>query len=364
MAKKKLVYLELIRAIAIYLILFHHTGTIGCFLFTVRENSPFYPVYMFLSVTSKISVPLFWMVSGSLLLPKEESIRYVYRHRVLRMAIVIVLFSFFYYMFTIYKGLDRFDLAYFLTGLYTNQHAFANWFFYSYIGMLMMLPFLRKLVKSMTGNQLIYLFFLILIMKGVIPILQYLVSTIPAVKAATGNNALIMNGFVKANLFSENVFYFIGGYYFGCYLKNDDLSRKHAFAWAGAGILAIIITCLMTQYLINVTGVVEEDTSETFYNNLIAIPAFAIFYCIRLLFYRRSVPAAVEKIIVFFGSSAFGIMLCEQALRMQLEPYYYFYFKPVLPRMLACLGWVTMVYFLGLLITAGLKLIPGIRKLI
>ena len=319
---------------------------------------------MFLSVTSKISVPLFWMVSGSLLLPKEESIRYVYRHRVLRMAIVIVLFSFFYYMFTIYKGLDRFDLAYFLTGLYTNQHAFANWFFYSYIGMLMMLPFLRKLVKSMTGNQLIYLFFLILIMKGVIPILQYLVSTIPAVKAATGNNALIMNGFVKANLFSENVFYFIGGYYFGCYLKNDDLSRKHAFAWAGAGILAIIITCLMTQYLINVTGVVEEDTSETFYNNLIAIPAFAIFYCIRLLFYRRSVPAAVEKIIVFFGSSAFGIMLCEQALRMQLEPYYYFYFKPVLPRMLACLGWVTMVYFLGLLITAGLKLIPGIRKLI
>ncbi len=93
------------------------------------------------------------MVSGSLLLPKEESIRYVYRHRVLRMVIVLVLFSLFQYSFTTWKYSDRFDFAYFLTKLNTDRHATAYWFLYSYIGMLMMLPLLRRMVKSMTGNQ-------------------------------------------------------------------------------------------------------------------------------------------------------------------------------------------------------------------
>ena len=50
MAKKKTVYLEFIRALAIILVLFYHTGTWGCFLFTVRQGSALYPVYMFLSI--------------------------------------------------------------------------------------------------------------------------------------------------------------------------------------------------------------------------------------------------------------------------------------------------------------------------
>ena len=364
MTKKKTLYLELLRALAIFLVIFNHTGTKGFFLFTVQQSSALYPVYLFLSVACKTATPLFWMVSGSLLLPKEESIRYVYRHRVLRMVLVLVLFSFFHYLFMIYKGLDTFDVAYFLTQLYTDCHAPAYWFLYSYIGMLMMLPFLRKVVKSMTKNQFLYLFLLILILRGVVPILQYLVSTIPTVQAATGHSTLIMNHNLTSNLFSENVLYFIGGYYFGSCLKDEELNRKHALRWAGAGLLAMIVTCLMTQYRINITGVTDENAAETFYNNLIAVPTFAVFYNTRLFFRRRTITAAVEKVIIFLGRSAFGIMLCEYALRIQLEPYYYYYFRPFFPRMLACLGWVALIYLVGLVITTVLKMIPGIRKLI
>lgn len=363
MAKKKVVYLEFIRALAIFLILFYHTGTRGCFLFTVMQGSALYPVYMFLSIASKPAVPLFWMVSGSLLLPKEESIRYVYRHRVLRMVLVLVLFSFFVYLFMIYKDLDAFDFPYFLARLYTDYFAPAYWFLYSYIGMMMMLPLLRRLVKSMTKNHFLYLFLLIFIMRGVMPILQYLVSTIPAVMAATDNNALVMNGYFTSNLFSRDVFYFIAGYYFGCTLKDEDLNRKHALAWTCAGIFAMIITCLMTQYKINITGVAHEDAVETFYNNLNAIPTFAIFYNARWFFSRRSIPAAVERVIIYLGSCAFGIMLCEEALGIQLDPLYY-YIKPFFPRLLTCLIWITAIYLAGLLITTVLKRIPGIRKLI
>ncbi len=245
LTEKKTVYLELIRALAIFPVIFNHTGTNGFFLFSIRQSSALYPIYMFLSIACRTAVPLFWMVSGSLLLPKEESIRYVYRHRVLRMVFVLVLFSLFHYSFTTWKLSARFDFAYFLTKLYTDRHATAYWFLYSYIGMLMMLPLLRRMVKSMTGNQFLYLFLLIIIMKGIMPILQYLVSTNHAVMAATNNSDLIMNEKLTSNLFSKSVLYFIGGYYFGCYLKDDALNRKRAFSWAGAGILALILSCLI-----------------------------------------------------------------------------------------------------------------------
>ena len=126
MAKKKTVYLELIRILAIFLVIFNHTGTNGFFLFSVRQGSALYPLYMFLSIACRTAVPLFWMVSGSLLLPKEESIRYVYRHRVLRMLLVLALFSLFQYIFTTRKYSDRFDFAYFLINLYTGRHAAAS----------------------------------------------------------------------------------------------------------------------------------------------------------------------------------------------------------------------------------------------
>lgn len=49
-------------------------------------------------ISCNTAIPLFWMVFGSLL-PKEESIRYVYRHRVLRMVLILALFPLFQYIF-------------------------------------------------------------------------------------------------------------------------------------------------------------------------------------------------------------------------------------------------------------------------
>ena len=363
MAKKKTVYLELIRTLAVFLVIFNHTGTNGFFLFSVRQSSVLYPLYMFLSVACRTAVPLFWIVSGSLLLSKEESIRYVYRHRVLRMVLALALFSFFHYLFMVFKGFDVFNFADFLVKLYTDQHATAYWFLYSYVGMMMLLPLLRRMVQSMTRKQFVYLLLLIIMMKGIMPILQYLVSTIPAVQAATDNNALIMNEKLTSILFSKSVLYFTGGYYFGSLLKDEELNRKHAYAWTGAGILALILTCLMTQYKISITGLTGQTDAQTFYDNLIAIPTFAIFYTVRLFFRRRRIPAAGQKVILLLGRSAFGIMLLENALRIQLAPLL-IHLQKRMPAMPACLIWVAAIYLTGLLMTAVLRQIPGIRKLI
>ncbi len=86
--KKKLVHLEAFRILAIYLVMFNHTDKNGFFFFTVAQASPFYGLYLFISIACKFAVPLFYMVSGALLLKKEESIGVVYKKRFLRMLII------------------------------------------------------------------------------------------------------------------------------------------------------------------------------------------------------------------------------------------------------------------------------------
>lgn len=187
-------YLDLIRALSMFLVIFNHTGTKGFMLYSIATKSPLYPFYMFLSVACKPAVPLYWMVSGALLLPKEESISRVYRHRVLRMVIVLVLFSAIHYGWRILYGqVESFDIKYYFTVLYTSYFATAYWFIYSYISMLMMLPLLRKMVKAMSRQHFVYLFIIIVAMSGVIPIVQYLV----------GKGEINMNGDLAGNLFQQ-----------------------------------------------------------------------------------------------------------------------------------------------------------------
>ena len=347
-------YLDLIRALSMLLVIFNHTGVKGFMLYSVATKSPLYPFYMFLSVACKTAVPLYWMVSGALLLPKEESIGRVYRHRVLRMVIVLMLFSFIHYGWQLLYGqVESFDIKYYFTKLYTSQFSTAYWFIYSYISMLMMLPLLRIMVKGMSRQHFIYLFVIIITMRGIIPILQYLV----------GQGELNMNSQLTGNLFSVNILHFIGGYYFADLLKKEEIISKKMIGWLIAGLIAIILTCIMTQYKINITGQSDGGYAETFYNNLVSIPTFALFYAARYICINYHPVKWLAKVIKVCGKASFGIMLLEEALRTQLS-FIYSNLLPILHSLPACLIWILSVYLCGLLITLCLKKIPYIKRLI
>lgn len=366
--KEKKIYLEFIRAFCMFLVIFNHTGTRGFFLFSISTDSIWYPLYLFLSVACKIAVPLYWMVSGALLLPKEESIRHIYQHRVLRMVLVLFFFSCVYYVATAvaYRNIGQISLQSFLIRLYTDQHVAAFWFIYAYIGMMLMLPFLRVLVKSMPRKLFYYLFFLVLFLHGILPMIEYLFSTLPAQLSSPSNtdfHIFSINSHVTSIVFSQSILYFIGGYYFGDLMEEREFTNSGALWWVSFGFLAIVLSCFMTHYKIAVTGLSDDAHAQTFYNNLICIPTFAFFYCTRLYFQTHRVSDFTRKIILSFGRCAFGTMLCEQALRRVLE-IIYLRLVPIIHELPACIVWILAVYLCGYVITLCLKGIPGIRKIL
>lgn len=92
-SRVRLLHPDILRILAIYLVAFNHTGDRGYMLFANSAGSALYFPYMAFSVLCKIAVPIFFMISGALLLPKEESFKQLFQKRVLRMAVVLILNS-------------------------------------------------------------------------------------------------------------------------------------------------------------------------------------------------------------------------------------------------------------------------------
>ena len=100
MNKTKKVYLEIMRIIAVFFVIFNHTSNNGFFLFSLHPtNSLQFWLYLFISIFCKFSVPLFFMISGALLLDdKKDSLKNYIKKRYL----IFLLFSLHFRLFIIF----------------------------------------------------------------------------------------------------------------------------------------------------------------------------------------------------------------------------------------------------------------------
>lgn len=98
---KKKYYLEVIRILAILMVMYNHSAA---FMSFSNQSGVEYAISFLFSMVCKGAVPLFFMVSGALLLGKNESGKDLFQKRILRMILVIVIFSFLYYMKLVLKG--------------------------------------------------------------------------------------------------------------------------------------------------------------------------------------------------------------------------------------------------------------------
>ena len=99
--KQKNVYLEIVRIFAIFFVIYVHTGTDASEYYMMAGNSFSYVLSLILYCIGQASVPLFFLISGAVLLHKEESLKTVLMNRALRIFILIMIFGFIQYACTI-----------------------------------------------------------------------------------------------------------------------------------------------------------------------------------------------------------------------------------------------------------------------
>ena len=173
-AKKRL-DIELMRIIAAFFVLYNHTGANGFSKFLSYDPHTFhYWLYLFLSISCKVSVPLFLVIAGALMLGREpEPVKYLWRHRVLHIFSILLVWSVFYYLLEVGEGNEKFNIFHFFTKLYSNGWNFSYWYLYAYLSMLIVLPLLQRFAQGLSDNDYKYALVLYIAFCMLVPCLQY-----------------------------------------------------------------------------------------------------------------------------------------------------------------------------------------------
>ena len=154
------IYLDILRLIAIYCVVLNHTcGTF--FLPAAQSGEVLYWWMLVQNQVVKMAVPLFLMTTGALLLHRDESLSRLLTHRVLRFLGIILFIGLLQYALHLYWGREPggiWELCYMFHKNLGEYHEFwASWFLCAYLGILLLLPFLRMLARAMTRESFLYM---------------------------------------------------------------------------------------------------------------------------------------------------------------------------------------------------------------
>ena len=108
--QKKKIYIEVIRLMAIMMVLYGHTSVNGLMYFNLGKMNRSSQIAIWIYPVIAGSVKLFFMISGALLLRKQESINTVLKKRFLRFFIVTAVAVLIYY---VREGVDISAVGYF-----------------------------------------------------------------------------------------------------------------------------------------------------------------------------------------------------------------------------------------------------------
>jgi surface polysaccharide O-acyltransferase-like enzyme len=302
-AARTVLYLDVLRAAAIFLVLLSHSAT------PVLEASPIGSVNWLAgciyNAASRCCVPLFVMISGALLLEpgKVESLGVFFRKRVLKVVVPFLAWSIIYLFFRAW--LDRAPLSdpirhpgASIRTILSPGAFYHLWFVYVILGLYLAVPILRVFVGAASGQILLYFLGVWVVGTLLLPVAeQYL------------HFDLKLEFFVAEGWTG----YFLLGYV----LRHAKLPASRTL-WGGLLLLSIFFTAVATWFLSRR----NHQLDSTFYDyqtpNVALMSAAAFVLCRQLPHdaWRIAAPG-IYRIIAIVSATSWGVYLAHLIL---LEP--------------------------------------------
>lgn len=252
--KQKNYNIEMIRVISFVMVIVIHVSNYFCRAYGTISNGE-YIYSLVINSFARVSVPCFFMISGALLLGRNEDVSKCMK-RVPRFLVVLIVWSIIYYLFnTYYTHQDTFDLHNFL-----EKPAEAHlWYLYVMIPVYLMLPFLQAMCRGMDAKA----------------------ETVLVVIGSVWVVALHLMAYEKLSLYYDlpilgdrsYIYYLFMGYYIAKHLDKIRFKTYQLFMiFAGSCIGNVIVTALCSAP----RGDHYERTLE-YGNPLVIISALAFF---------------------------------------------------------------------------------------
>ncbi|WP_081647091.1 acyltransferase [Butyrivibrio sp. NC2007] len=361
---KKILHLEIIRILAILCIMFIHTGFWGHDAYSCTDSHITFIVSLLLACVSAIGVDLFWMVSGSLLLGIDEDISVVYKKRLPRILIVLAVFSVIRYFYDFFMedygggvywsrvygdnagtGLLHIGLGDFAKKFLSGNVYLPYWFLYYYIGILLLLPFIRKVVKGMSTIEWKYFAVFEVCFLVIVKLFE------PVIHTRFGVPFFI----------PEAVNAFVLGYAAEKVVPAEWIKkRKNLVLLFLVSVVFVAVEYTFSVKLGNPIGEGRNVFTDMFIQPL----AFCVVLIIRgISLNLKMCSERLYKVICVVGSCTFGLYLIEEYLRDILF-FIYDALVPMVTVMPACIIWLLCCFIVGVPVVCALKKLPLIGKLI
>lgn len=352
--KQKKIYLEAIRIFAISFVIYVHTGTDASEYYMRAGNSFSYLLSLILYVIGQASIPLFFLVSGAVLLHKEESLTWVLKHRALRIFILILLFGFLQYAYCYYLRPEvGFSIPIFAWTIYSTTIITQYWYLYAYFALMLILPFIRMMARNMKNSHFWYLFGLFFLLEGLLPILEFI-----------WKNERVE---LSVPLLANSILYPLLGYYIVHRSDKFFYSRKVLLLANLMGFAALFTNTVVALMAHRQRGMAES------LNGMTAVLALVIFIDIRAFCnYAANSPRSIwhgsfakvaKQLCLFISGGVFGVYLLEPQLR---DTFHFIYtaLQPHISWFPATILWITAAILCGATLFRLLQKVPLLRKLL
>lgn len=353
------VYLEVMRIMAICLVVFCHAGVYGHGL-GQGVGSPEGWIHAMECLLARCAVPLFFMISGALLLGRRESVGAVWKKRVLRMALAIAVAWLVQYAYVCFAGGARFGVRTYLEAVLSVDNGIMRragfavvWYLYVYLFLMMLLPLLRVLAQRMRNRHYIYLLAFQVTSCGLVPF---------AYACATGSYYKFSFPLVAPNDVWYGAFFMLMGYF----VETRCFHTLNKRRWLKRLLLATAVCSVCSVYLFQecVKKDMENITLWAATACMATLPAITLYVLVRRATLRLNPASAAGRTLSALGAGVFFVMLTENMWRRLFAPWFPLDADWSLAADARAWCHVACAVFCALLAGALLKLLPGFRRIL
>lgn len=343
------IYIDVIRIIGAFMVLFHG-GSSGQW---EREamSLPMRIVYMTPATIVPSAVPLFMMVSGSLLLKREDSIRDIWNKRVIRIMLLILVLTILHYGFDIFNGrLNVSEFVYRLIDL--EKENIVYWFMYWWLSFSIMLFCYQQIAKKLDKEHISYIITFYLLFNTIIPIVNLFLDS-------GGLAVLKFSSHLSLPLFlSSGFFYPFLGYYIDNRCGENKMTNNTFLLIFIIIICSIVTMCLNIRFKINDANMPPRNVFTPVITACIYLVIKNVFESVEI-----KVNTVPYKLITFFGSNTIGVYAFQVLFGMMFNGIIRdFFYQVVHIKKVASFLYMIVAFISLSVVTAVLKKVPVFRR--
>lgn len=215
--RERIPYLDALRCLAIFLVVLLHNDA-PVVVNTACYGRPSWYLCMFLDGAVRLGVPLFFMISGSLLLNGTGAAEPAafYRKKLPRLLVPLAVWNVIYHWTNAWQFHTDTGLLALLQKAFNRGTGYHMWYIYVLLGLYLLCPFLKRMVDGCTPRQLAALAGIILLPTAVLPLVSQMVSwsVVPLDTLMPGQAAYFLLGYGLGRWSlsgQQRVFLYLGG---------------------------------------------------------------------------------------------------------------------------------------------------------